>query len=171
MRIIRNQLIVDDHWQHVPDGSESPEGVTLPEGDIIVSLARWQTQRERLLARVSRLGIRLKGTDRVETIAEELAYFSTIALEFTIFTDGRGYSQARSLRQRYGYRGEIRAVGDFLRDQLFFMHRCGINAFEMRADRDLEDALKAFTEFSVTYQPAADPSDLVFHRRAWQQRH
>ncbi|MGB5063692.1 MAG: DUF934 domain-containing protein, partial [Candidatus Competibacter sp.] len=72
------------------------------------------------------------------------------------FSDGRAYSQARLLRERHGYRGEIRAVGDVLRDQLFFMARCGFDAFEPRADRSLEDALAAFGDFSASYQPAAD---------------
>ena len=88
-----------------------------------------------------------------------------IAIDFPAFKDGRGFSQARLLRERYGYKGEIRAVGDVARDQMFFMARCGINAFEVKPGRSLEDALKAFNDFSVTYQPAADDGRPFFLRR------
>jgi uncharacterized protein (DUF934 family) len=87
-----------------------------------------------------------------------------VALEFGQFKDGRAFSLARLLRERYGYQGQIRAVGDVLRDQIFFMRRCGIDAFELRADRSAEDALDAFGEISVTYQAAADDRRPLFRR-------
>ncbi len=87
-----------------------------------------------------------------------------IAIEFPIYRDGRGYSQARILRDRYSYEGELRAVGDVLKDQMFYLHRVGFNAFEVRADRSIEDALKSLKDFSVTYQPAVD-NPLPLRRR------
>jgi uncharacterized protein (DUF934 family) len=157
-KIIKQRQIVEDHWQHVADGEP------LPAGPVIVSLARWQAEREVLLARPDRLGVRLQSDNAVADIAEDLPHFAVIALEFPVFRDGRAYSQARLLRERYSYRGELRAVGEVLRDQLFFMQRCGIDAYELRSDRDLEDAMEAFTEFTVTYQAAAD-EPLPLYRR------
>ena len=165
MQIIRDRRIVNDHWQHVPDSDGMPEGLVPPRGDIIVSIQRWQLQRDALLARGSELGLRLCGTDDVEAVAADLHRFRVIALEFAAFTDGQGYSQARLLRERYNYAGEIRAVGEFISDQMFFLERSGVNAFEIPPGEDLGRALRAFSEMSVTYQPAADRHDSVFHRR------
>lgn len=159
MQIIRNRAIVDDAWQH-----ESSSG-DLPEGDIIVTLGRWQSDREQLLKRQSRLGVCLASEHDVDAIAPDLGHFDLIALTFPVFVDGRGFSQARWLRERHGYGGEIRAVGEVLRDQLAFMERCGFNAFELRADQDLHDAVAAFDEIEVVYQPTADGQPSVVERR------
>jgi uncharacterized protein (DUF934 family) len=157
-RIINNRQIVEDLWQHVADSEP------LPEGPVLVSLARWKTEREALLARSNKIGVRLKNDDPVADLVEDLPQFAVVVLEFPVFKDGRALSQARLLRERYGYRGELRAVGDVLQDQLFFMQRCGFDAFELRPDRHLEDALEAFTEFTVTYQAATD-EPLPLYRR------
>ena len=163
MQIIRNRAVVDDHWQHLPD-----DGALDCGGEnkaLIVSLARWARDRQALLACRRDLGLRLTASDALEPIARDLGCFKVIALEFGVFTDGRGYSQARLLRQRYGYSGEIRAAGDFLPDQVAFLERCGVNAFEIPSGQDIEQTLKAFAEISITYQPAADAAELIFHRR------
>ena len=165
MQLIRNRIIVDDHWQHVPDEEGVPGNGILPDGNIIVSLSLWHTHRRALLARSSGLGLRLRATDNVDGIAGDLNRFNVIALEFGAFTDGRGYSQARLLRERHRYGGEIRAVGEFLTDQLFFMERCGINAFEIPEGQDVRQALTAFSEITVVYQPSSDRRGLVFEQR------
>lgn len=165
MQIIRDRTLVTDHWRHVPD--DAPVGGRGEDEAVIVSLAHWQRDRQALRACGANLGLRLSATDALETIADELTCFRVIALEFGVFTDGRGYSQARLLRQRYGYTGEIRAVGDFLQDQVFFLERCGVNAFEIPAGQDIGETLNAFAEISITYQPAADTGELIFHRRRW----
>ena len=149
MRIIKGREIVDDRWRHLDDDDDLP-----PEGDIIVSLARWQTERDQLLAHDGGLGLRLAADQSADAIAGDLGHFATVALDFPVFRDGRAYTQARYLRQKHGYRGELRAVGDVLRDQLLFMHRCGFDAMELRPGRDIEDALEAFTELPLTYQRA-----------------
>ncbi|MDG4553633.1 MAG: DUF934 domain-containing protein [Candidatus Competibacter sp.] len=156
--VIKNRQIVEDRWQAVGDDDEPPTG------PLIVSLARWRRERAELLARGGPLGVRLPNTADVAELVADLALLDLVALEFPKFSDGRAYSQARLLRERHGYRGEIRAVGDVLRDQLFFMARCGFDAFEARADRGLEDALAAFDDFSASYQPAAD-QPLPLYRR------
>ncbi|MDS4031065.1 MAG: DUF934 domain-containing protein [Candidatus Contendobacter sp.] len=156
--VIKNRAVVEDRWLHLADDAE------MPTGSVIVSLARWRKERATLLARGEPVGVRLPNTADPAELAEDLPKLAVVALEFPKFADGRAHSQARLLRERHGYRGELRAVGDVLRDQLFFMARNGFDAFELRADRDLEDALAAFGEFSESYQPAAD-QPLPLYRR------
>lgn len=157
--VIKNRKIVEDTWRHLADDAE------LTAGPVLVSLARWRKERDALLKRAGPIGVRLPNTANVADLSADLSAFAVVALEFPKFSDGRAYSQARLLRERYGYRGEIRAVGDVLRDQLFFMARSGFDAFELRADRSLEDALTAFDDFTDSYQPAAD-QPLPLYRRA-----
>jgi uncharacterized protein (DUF934 family) len=160
MRVIKNRAIVEDGWQRLPD--DAP----LEDGDIIVSWPRWQAQGEDLAAHRGRIGVAVNGDDEIDEVAMQLDTFELIAIEFPKFADGRGYSIARLLRERYGYRGELRAVGDVLRDQLFYMARCGIDSFQLRADKDAEDALQAFDEFSTPYQSAADEHAPVYRLRS-----
>jgi uncharacterized protein (DUF934 family) len=161
MRIIKGQEIVEDQWVHVED--EQP----LPEGDVIISLARWQAEKDTLIGRnQGGLGVRVSPDYHAEDIADDLEHFDVVALDFPVFRDGRAYSTARLLRDRYNYEGEIRATGDVLRDQLFYMFRCGFDAFEVRADRSIDDAIKAFSEMTVTYQPATDEPLPLWRRRA-----
>ena len=160
MRIIKDRHIVEDDWQHVEDGQ------ALPEGKVIVSLSRWRAEREALIGRRnSGLGIQLAASDHAEDVAADLDNFEVVALNFPIFRDGRAYTTARLLRDRYGYKGELRATGDVLRDQIFFMHRVGFDAFEVKEGRSIEDALKAFDDFSVVYQPSADEHQPLWRRR------
>lgn len=160
-RIIRDQRITDDDCQHLDDDAPLPDA-----GSCTVSLARWQSEHEALASTASgRIGVRIPNDIDVNEIIALLSNPACIALEFPKFSDGRAFSQARVLRDQLGYRGEIRAIGDVLRDQVSHMSRCGINAFELRADQSLEDALKAFQEMSVTYQPATDTAESIFQRR------
>jgi uncharacterized protein (DUF934 family) len=156
--VIKNRQIVEDPWQSLADDAE------LPTGSVIVSLARWQQEQGTLQERGEPVGVCLPNTANIADLATDLPALALVALEFPKFADGRAYSQARLLRERYDYQGEIRAVGDVLRDQLFFMARSGFDAFELRADRSLEDALEAFSEFSESYQPASD-QPLPLYRR------
>jgi uncharacterized protein (DUF934 family) len=130
---------------------------TLPAaGAVIVSLEQWQAHRAELVARGTPLGIRLRSDQPPELIAADLGHFAVVALEFPKFRDGRAYSYARLLRERYGYKGELRAVGDVLLEQLFFMLRTGFDAFEIDSADPLGDYRTALADFSVWYQPAAD---------------
>ncbi len=159
MQIIRNQKVEEDAWRHVSDGDP------LAEGSVTVSLKRWLEERDTLIAHGGSLGVRLAPADELGEILADLPHISLIVLEFPAITEGRGYTQARLLRTRHGYSGEIRATGDVQHDQLSFMQRCGIDSFVIREDRDIEEALDAFGEVSVRYQPAADDETLIFHRR------
>ncbi len=148
MEIIRNRRVVDDAWQHIADGDAIPDS-----GDVTVSLSRYGAERAALDGREGRVGVRIAPDEDVDGLVASLGALPLIAVEFPKFTDGRGYSTARLLRERHGYRGELRAIGHVLRDQLFYMHRVGFDAFEMAPGKSLNDALEAFSDFSVTYQP------------------
>jgi uncharacterized protein (DUF934 family) len=127
-----------------------------PTGPIIVSLEQWKAKRGELLERGTPLGIRLHSDQPPELIAADLQHFAVVALEFPKFRDGRAYSYARLLRERYGFKGELRAVGEVLLEQLFFMLRTGFDAFDIQGADPLKDYRTALADFSVWYQPAAD---------------
>jgi uncharacterized protein (DUF934 family) len=163
MQIIKNRQIVEDQWLHVADDADVNQ---LPAGDIIAPFALWQAHSEQLLQRQGQLGIRLNGDNDVAEIAADLPHFSVIALQFPAFRDGRAYSIARALRQHYGYTGELRAVGNVLRDQVSYMSRVGFDAFEIDPKQKIEDALNAFSEISVKYQSSSDEPLPIYRRRA-----
>jgi len=125
-------------------------------GAVIVSVEQWQAQREALLARGTPLGIKLRSDQSPELIAADLEHFALVALEFPKFRDGRAYSYARLLRERYGFEGELRAVGEVLLEQLFFMLRTGFDAFELTSADPEGDYRTAVADFSVWYQPTGD---------------
>jgi uncharacterized protein (DUF934 family) len=167
--IIKNRAIVNDDWTLVrpaEDGS-LPAVNELPAGKVLVPLALWQAERDALVASrgAAELGVWLAPDSEPADIVGDFDKIALIGVDFPVFRDGRGYSIGRLLRERYGYKGELRAIGDVLRDQLTFMFRCGFDAYALRADKDFDDALKAFDEFSVQYQGAVDSSPL-FRRRA-----
>lgn len=162
-RIIKNNQILDDHWQLLPTDASLQDALDCPAP--IVPLALWKAHGPQL-SNQRPLGIWLDSHELVEDITTDLTAFALIALNFPVFTDGRNFSNARLLRERYGYTGEIRAVGDVLRDQLLPMKRCGFDAFALRSDRDPQDALLALSELSVHYQAAWDTPLPLFRRRA-----
>ncbi len=151
MPLIKNDAFVADPWTSLDDEEVLPEGAPA-----IVSLARWRAERDTLAGRNAPLGIRLRADQPPGEIAAELDRFQVIALEFPSFVDGRAYSYARLLRERHGYRGELRAVGNVLRDQALFLHRCGFDAFEVAEGTCVESWRQALGEISVFYQATAD---------------
>ena len=129
-----------------------------------MTLARYAKSAGELLARCPALGVRVP-SDKLPEHIPDAARLALIAIEFPRFTDGRGYSVARLLRDRYKFTGELRAVGWVLRDNLFYMERCGFDAFEVKPGKPLESALEAFGEFSATYQAAVDDPRPIYRRR------
>ncbi|MCM2332069.1 Uncharacterized conserved protein, DUF934 family [Geopseudomonas sagittaria] len=162
-RIIKNGEVIDERWHLLP-ADASLDGISNSD-DLIVPLGLWLESSHALKVRDGGLGVWLQSHEQIEDIVDDLKYFQVIALDFPAFTDGRHFSSARLLRERYGYQGEIRAIGDVLRDQLFFMQRCGFDAFAVRPDRDPYDALKGLSDFSVTYQTGVDQPLPLFRRR------
>ncbi len=161
--IIRDGRIVDDDTIVLADDQPLPES-----GRVLVSLERAAREREVLVARPAGFGVRVPGETEPEAIVEALGSLEPLAVIAIVVpksTDGRHFSLARLLRERFGFRGELRAVGDVLPDQLYFMHRCGYSAFEVRADKSLATGLRALAAFSVTYQAAADDPRPLWRRR------
>ncbi len=171
MSIILDRRIVSDDWTFVPagDGTATGDTIVLPDAaKLIVPLKVWQAQRDVLLNRAALgepLGVWLDSHEDPQALAEDVDRFALVAVNFPRFTDGRGYSIAALLRTRYGFTGELRAIGDVLRDQIFYMKRAGFNAFAVRSDKSIEEALAAFDDFSETYQGAADQPLPLFRRR------
>jgi uncharacterized protein (DUF934 family) len=183
-RIIRNGRVETDTWRfvapppHVKKGESYaakkedvlPETVSNPEtwgdGSIVVSLGTWKAHRSALLARDTPLGVWLKGDDEPGDLAADLDRLALVAVNFNKFTDGRGYSTANLLRTRYGYRGELRAFGDVGRDQLFYLARCGFDAFRLADHHDPESALASFSDFTVRYQGSVDDPVPLYRKRA-----
>ncbi len=162
--IIKDRAIVANDWQLLRLSEEqSAESVAVPSGPVIVPLAVWLAQRPTLRARTD-VGVWIASSERAEALRDDVALLPLIAVDFPKFSDGRGYSIAYQLRARLAYTGELRAIGDVLRDQLFYMQRVGFNAFDVRADRDVEDALKGLTDFSVPYQNSWDHKAPLFGR-------
>jgi len=159
MPLIKNGIEVDDIWAFLPDESE-----LAADGCFTVSLSRYLDGADNLRARNDCIGVRLTPDDDPSLLADHLDHVQLIEVAFPKYTDGRGYSQAQLLRRRYSYNGEIRAVGQVLRDQILYMHRSGFNAYET-ARADLSSILEALTEYSEYYQPAAVDAPTVFQRR------
>lgn len=166
-QIIKQRQIVEDNWQTLTlaEGEEAAT-VALPAGPAFYPLAVWQARKADILARQQPVGLLLQPADDPADIASELAGVAAIAVLFPKFADGRGYSIARLLRERYGYTGELRAVGDVLQDQMFYMQRVGFDAFAVRADRSIEKALAALDTFSDAYQTGVDQPQPLFRRRS-----
>lgn len=147
MQIIKDRQLVENTWQFIADDQELPAN-----GDITVTANRWQEHHDLLQAHPGKIGLRIGSTDFADTISglDELAL---IELDFPVFTDGRLFSHARLLRSKYGFKGEIRARGQFLADQVFYLSRIGVNAFELES-KLIPTALAALDDFSVSYQTA-----------------
>jgi uncharacterized protein (DUF934 family) len=158
-QIIRKRAIVTDDWTHLADDAELPAS-----GQLIVTLARYIKQGGELAERYERLGVRVP-SDKLPGDIPHVDRLALIAIEFPKFTDGRGYSVGRMLRDRYRFTGELRAVGWVLRDNLAYMERCGFDAFELKAGKPLESALQAFGELSATYQADVEDKRPIYRRR------
>ncbi len=175
--LIRHKKIVADSWQRLERGADGSLPTVPVAGDILVPLALWQAAAGALRARgAGRLGVWLEGDEDPAQIADSLDAFSLIAVNFLQFTDGRGYSTARLLRERYGWTGELRAIGDVQRDQLFYLSRCGFDAFLLADGQDVpqEDllrsaqaALSAFDDFTEAYQTSVERPLPLFRRRCF----
>ena len=160
--ILRDGELVEDNWTLIEDGRTElvPGG-----GKAIVTLARWRTERAALLSAHAAVGVLVPNTADIEAVFAEIEDRLLIALQFPTFTDGRALSQAMVLRKRLGFKGELRAVGDVIRDLVFWLGRCGFDSIVPRKDQRLEDCRAALREFTVAYQAAADEHTPVWVRR------
>ena len=138
----------------------------LPDGAVLVSLARVQMERDALLGRNAPLGVRLRSDESPQWLGADVRRISLVALEFPKFRDGRAFSWARLLRTRFGFRGDIRAVGDFLYDQIAFQRRVGFSQWEVAESFTIEDLDRALSEIRHVYQPSADGRKTIRELRA-----
>src|SRR5579864_3249007 len=159
MPLVKNGKVVSDIFVRVPDGAELPEGTA-----VLVSWARFLENPQALLDRFEKLGVIWPNNRDVDELAPFLDRLAVIALVFPTFRDGRAYSQARLLRERHGFRGELRATGQVLRDQFVFMLRAGFDAFEVRKESDAETFAATAKHYSVFYQPTGDGRISALHR-------
>ena len=155
MPLLKHGRPAEDVWVAIGDDEALPA-----DSPAILSVERWRRDREVLRGHNGPLGIRLDSDQSPALVAEDLSRFALVVLDFPVFRDGRPFSYARLLRERYGFAGEIRATGHVLQDQYLFLHRCGIDALEV-ADAGAEERWQqALSEISAAYQPATD-------RRPW----
>lgn len=146
MQIIKDRQIIEDNYCYISDDEN------LSSGNISVSLARWQQEKAQLLKHNGKVGLRLNFDDNVDLISDDLNDIPLIELSFSFFGDGRLFSRAKLLRSRFNYQGEIRAVGNFIVDQIFYLSKVGVNAFQLNNPEQLPVALKTLDDFSVSYQ-------------------
>lgn len=164
LSMIKNKMVVADDWRvlRLADG-ETAKTVDIEQRKIIVPLQVWRERHDSLHRRAD-VGVWLACDESLQDLIGNLGHFAVIAIDFRVFTDGRGYSLAFNLRARLGYRGELRAIGDVLRDQLFYLQRVGFDAFAPRQDRNINDALRGLSDFSERYQASWDTRLPLFKR-------
>jgi uncharacterized protein (DUF934 family) len=160
MPLVKNGKITTDHFVHVADGAELPG-----DGAVLISAARFLEDPETLSRRPGKTGVIWPNNRDVDDLVPFLDRLAVVALVFPTFRDGRAYSQARLLRERHGYRGELRAAGQVLRDQFLFMMRAGFDTFEVKKQSDAEAFANTAKRYSVFYQPTGDGRMTALHRR------
>ncbi len=151
MALIKDGALADDPFVNLDDDDALPAS-----GPVSVTSARWFADRDALIGHDGDIAVRLGNDQDTEAIAADLERIAAIFIEFPSFSDGRGFSQARELREEHGFGGEIRARGHIIRDQYLFLHRCGVDAVEVEGDDALGEWNKAMEEFSTFYQRTVD---------------
>jgi uncharacterized protein (DUF934 family) len=160
MPLVKQGRITTDPFVHAVDGAELPD-----DGAILVPAARFLEDPEAVLKRAGEVGVIWPNNRDLDDLVPYLDRFAAVALVFPSFRDGRAYSQARLLRERHGYGGELRATGQVLRDQFVFMSRAGFDAFEVKKDADADAFAATVQRYSVFYQPTGDGRVAAFNRR------
>lgn len=164
-KLISKDTALENHWTilQLATGTEILQAVQGKK--LIVPLKFWKLYSEELNDYNGEVAIWLNSDETVERIGERMHEVSLIALNFPVFSDGRSYSNARELRQRFAYKGELRAIGDVLRDQLYYMSQCGFDSFDLRHDQNIEQCLLAFADFKTSYQSTVAEPTPLFRRR------
>ncbi|WP_375777239.1 DUF934 domain-containing protein [Bradyrhizobium sp. ma5] len=160
MPLVKQGRLTTDLFVHVADGAELPG-----DGAVLVSAERFLADPQALLRRPGKLGVIWPNNRNLDELVPHLDRLASVALVFPTFRDGRAYSQARLLRERYGYDGELRATGQILRDQFVFMTRAGFDAFEVKKDADADAFAQTMKRYSVFYQPTGDGRVTALNRR------
>lgn len=165
-KLIKDGAIVANTWVLLAKAEGEAATVEVPAGQVIIPITVWNAQKEQLQNR-SDIGVWLDSDEGAELIGVDANRFAVIAVNFPGFMDGRAFSTARLLRERYGFTGELRAVGNFIRDQLCYLRRCGVNAFAFaNPEANLEEAVQSLSDFQEYYQASVDQPLPLFRRRA-----
>ncbi|HTE39594.1 MAG TPA: DUF934 domain-containing protein [Steroidobacteraceae bacterium] len=149
-KLIKQREIVDDTWTYADEEAAATANA------VIVPLAQFVAERDQWLSSGKKLGVRVAPAEILDAIVADLPRIALVACEFGGIGEGRGYTHAQLLRRRHNFQGEIRAVGNIKRDQVFYMARCGFDTFDFPAGTDLSVPLSAFNDFNVAYQPSSD---------------
>lgn len=170
-KLVKNGVVVDNPWLLMEKDASLEDCLKADADAIIVPLRLWlelkaqEQQKTALLDGGKQIAVWLDSDETPDALAQDLDSLPMIALNFPVFSDGRNYSNAVNLRRRFGYKGEMRAIGDVLRDQLFYMKRCGFDSFDVSDQVKEEDALKAFSDFHTTYSSTVEEPLPLFKRR------
>lgn len=165
-KLVKDGVIVEDTWTLLPKPEGGATGIDVPAGQVIVPLSVWLAQKSQLQSRTD-IGVWLDSDETADLLGEDAQSLPLVAVNFPTFMDGRAFSTARLLRERFGFTGELRAVGNFIRDQLCYLRRCGVNAFAFsNPETDLQVALKSLNDFTEYYQASVDQPLPLFRRRA-----
>lgn len=159
-KIIHNGAVVEDNWQLIAKDFDGE----LPSGNVLLPMQYWLDNRDALSSHADTVGIWIDSDEEVELIGEDADKFSVIGVNFPVFADGRGFSTGRLLRERYQFTGQLRAMG-VIRDQLFYLKRCGFDAYQLREGYDPEESLDSLTDFSENYQTSVDQPEPLFRAR------
>ena len=165
-KLIKDGAIQESTWTLIAKAEGEAIAVEVPAGQVLIPVAVWLAQKDQLQNRTD-IGIWFDSDETADLIGEDANRFPVIGVNFPLFMDGRSFSTARLLRERYGFKGELRAVGNFIRDQLCYLRRCGVNAFAFsNPEANLEDAVKSLNDFQEYYQASVDQPLPLFRRRA-----
>ena len=164
-KLIKDKALANDYWTWLKEATDPAILKIIPGKNLIVPLKLWRFDQEELLDYPGDISIWVNSHENIEYIGNRIHELPLIGLNFPVFSDGRPYSKARQLRDDFGYMGEIRAIGDVLRDQISYMSLCGFDAFSPRYDQDIESCLGAFQDFTTAYQASVDQPTPLFRRR------
>ena len=164
-RLIKDGVVTENPWRCIAKDAESADAINDQSNQILVHLSLWQNHKDELKASQKEIGVWLDSEDDPYELANDTADLSLIAVNFPVFRDGRAFSSAAILRERLSFKGELRAIGDVLRDQVFYMKKCGINSFEIEDSLDVDALLQGFADFKDSYQSTVDNPEPLFRRR------
>lgn len=165
-KLSKHGELLADSWQVLPKDATPTLG-ELDRGEWLVHV-KWYRENQQALAGMGNVSIWLDSDDNAGDVADLATSLPVIGVNFPVFTDGRGFSIGRTIRERYQFRGELRAIGNFMQDQLFYLKRCGFDAFVVAEDAAVESMAKSLSDFSDFYQASVDQPIPLFRRRATQ---
>ena len=164
-KLIKDGVVAENSWRCIAKDAGIADAINDPSNQILVHLSLWQNHKDELEASQKEIGVWLDSEDDPYDLANDAAELPLIAVNFPVFRDGRAFSSAAILRERLSFKGDLRAIGDVLRDQVFYMKKCGINSFEIEDSLEAEEILQAFADFKDSYQSTVEIPEPLFRRR------